>query len=61
MTKLIDFSFAFIFWLIGFSSLVMSIVHQRGDFMFYAIACSIMAWLMFKEYQKSQKAETNNA
>ena len=61
MTKLVDFSFAFIFGLLGFSSLIMSIVYKRGDFMFYAIACSIMAWLMYREYNNSQKAETNNA
>lgn len=61
MTKFIDFLFAFVFGFLGASSFIMSIAHQRGEFMFYAIASCIIAWLMYREYKNSQKAETNNA
>lgn len=61
MTKLIDFAFAFVFGLLGVSSFIMAIIHQRGYFMFYAIACSIIAWMMYREYKNEHKSELNNA
>ena len=61
MTKLIDFVFAFVFGLLGSSSFIMAIALQRGDFMFYTIACSIIAWLMYREYKNEHKSELNNA
>ena len=61
MTTLIDFAFAFVFCLLGVSSFIMAIAHQRGDFMFYAIGCSIIAWLMYREYENEHKTELNNA
>ena len=61
MTKFIDFLFACVFGFLGASSFIMAIAHQRGDFMFYAIACSIIAWLMYREYKNEHKSELNNA
>ena len=61
MTKLIDFAFAFVFGILCASSFIMAIAHQRGDFMFYAIACGIIAWLMYREYKNEHKSELNNA
>ena len=61
MTKLIDFLFAFVFGFLGSSSFIMSIAHRRGDFMFYAIASCIIAWLMYREYKNDHKSELNNA
>lgn len=61
MTKLIDFAFAFVFGLLGAGSFIMAIAHHRGDFMLYAIACSIIAWLMYREYKNEHNSELNNA